>query len=593
MRHNTQSYRSLTALAACAALAACSTDSPFDNTEQLRLAVERAQSQYTPANPAAASTITLTQDEPDLDFPEDRMKELEEMAGPKAYPQDISLQTPDLTGEANPTRAITLTEVIASAVENNLDVEFARFQPAIARQDVIRADAAFDWTLFADYTFSKTDTPNTVPIINGAPVGAPANSRTVNQYTVGLTQRNTLGGQFTVSQQQVNTDDTSDQVNFAPDPSNAINLVLGYDQPLLRGFGQSVNLAEVSLAENTAADAAYQLKSTLINTVTNAETAYYDLVFAEQSLRINKRLLERGIETRDVLQSRANFDARPAELSDAVARVESRRADVIRAERDLRKASDRLKQIINQNNPTVADETLLLPDPLAADEPITYALVDSITTALAHRPEVARALLNIDNAAIRQTVADNALLPILDLGLQMNFLGLDESVGEAYQDVFESNFVDYLVTLQFEHPLGNRFAEAGAEQARLNRARSATDYRRVVQLVVLDVKTALRDADAAYRLIQQTRTARLAAAENLRTLLVQERLIQSLTPDFLDLKFSRQEALARAEIEEAAAIVDYNSAVSRLNSATGTSLIRNNIDFQDPDGAPRALTERN
>ena len=107
-------------------------------------------------------------------------------------------------------------------------------------------------------------------------------------------------------------------------------------------------------------------------------------------------------------------------------------------------------------------------------------------------------------------------------------------------------------------------------------------YARRFRAIVLDVKNALRDVDAAYQLIEQTRTSRLAAAENLRTLLVQERLIQSLTPDFLDLKFRRQEALATAEIQEAAAIADYNTALSQLNAATGTSLQRNAIDFQNP-----------
>ena len=65
---------------------------------------------------------------------------------------------------------------------------------------------------------------------------------------------------------------------------------------------------------------------------------------------------------------------------------------------------------------------------------------------------------------------------------------------------------------------------------------------------------------------------------------MQEQTIQSLTPDFLDLKFRRQESLANAEQSEVQALIEYNIALSSLSGATGTALERNNIRFVVPEG---------
>jgi outer membrane protein TolC len=136
----------------------------------------------------------------------------------------------------------------------------------------------------------------------------------------------------------------------------------------------------------------------------------------------------------------------------------------------------------------------------------------------------------------------------------------------------------------FEQPIGNRAGEAQFRQRQLERMRSVIDYRTTVQNAVLRVKNALREVQTQYALIGQTRVSRIAAAENLRTLLVLEKTIASLSPDFLDLKFRRQESLAQAEIEEVLALTNYNSSLAELASATGRSLDRNRIRFVVPDG---------
>src|SRR5690606_3818028 len=145
-----------------------------------------------------------------------------------------------------------------------------------------------------------------------------------------------------------------------------------------------------------------------------------------------------------------------------------------------------------------------------------------------------------------------------------------------------TDFINYIAGVQFEQPIGNRGPEAIFRQRRLERLQAVLDYATAVRNAVLEVKNALRRVVTNYTLIEQTRVARLAAAENLRALLVEEQTLRGLTPDFLTLMLNRQESLAQAELEEANAILDYKVALAEYYDAIGASLGQMGIELSIP-----------
>lgn len=518
----------------------------------------------------------------ELSFPEERRRELDAMAGPKAYDRSVPPLGPGLLGEPSPTFMIDLHQAVIRSASQSLDVQQARLTPAISGARAVAASAAFDWTFFGQVDWNATDSPQIQQVVGAVPIGVGERQSQSVGYETGLRKRLTSGGALSVSQGHTYADDRTPGTSLSPDPSQSTFLDVTLNQPLLRGAGSEVALAEVRLSENTERRAIHEYKARLIDTVTRTESAYWRLVQAFRELQIRQRLLNRGIETRDVLQSRLSFDVKPAEYSDAVATVERRRADVIRAENALRQRSDVLKALINDEELTVGSEALLLPADDAPETPITFSLLDSVTRAIEHRPEIQQAIVSIDDASIRQIVADSGRLPLLDMAFRARFRGLDGNTGESYEQISDGRFVDFLMSAVFELPIGNRGPEAEYRASQLARMQATVEYRRVLQAVVLEVKTALRNVTTNYQLIEQTRSSRLASAENLRTLLVQEQTIQSLTPDFLDLKFRRQEALAQAEAAELQALTDYNVSLAEYQAATGTALERNGISFVVP-----------
>jgi len=176
-------------------------------------------------------------------------------------------------------------------------------------------------------------------------------------------------------------------------------------------------------------------------------------------------------------------------------------------------------------------------------------------------------------------VADNARLPRLDLRLQTRFNALGSNPGPVYDDALNGTFVDYLVGVVFEQPIGNRRAESEYRRRNLERAQAVLSYRNTVQQILVEVKTSLISVTTNYKLITQTRDSRIAASDVLRSLLVEKQLTKAYTVERLDLELNRQESLAAAEREEVQAITDYNNAVADLYASIGRTLRRNQIDF--------------
>ncbi|MDG2424130.1 MAG: TolC family protein [Phycisphaerales bacterium] len=497
----------------------------------------------------------------------------------------------DLQGQESERMVIDIDRAVQAAVLNNLDLQDARLSPAIQREELIQAAAVFDIVLGAGISFGRSRTPITVV---DQVTGDDRQALNVGlsrieqfQYEVELTKQLTTGGTVTLStnldrQLQKN----QDNLKFSPNPGVNPNLSLQLDQPILRGFGEDVNLANVYIAQKLEQSAMEGLRAQLITTVTETEVAYWNLAIAWRNLAIQEWLIEAAEELLDIIDRRRAYDANISDWAQAVATVEQRRAAIIGLQQTVKEASDQLKLLMNDPAIPLSGEEVLEPVDEMVHTPIELELRESLLVAIASRPDVRQSLYEIDIAEINEVVADNGRLPELDLQASVNTQGLGDTYNDGYSESFTGDFISYVVGLVFEYPLGNRAPEAAYRQTRLERSAAMVSYRQTLLQVILDVKTAMRQVLDNARLIPATRAARVATAESLRALEIERQTLASLTPTFLNLIFSTQAQLATARSDEFSAIVDFNIAVSRMYQSMGTTLDVNQIGIQvlDEDG---------
>ena len=396
-----------------------------------------------------------------------------------------------------------------------------------------------------------------------------------------LAKKLTSGGTFTVASTVTKTDSETSGFTFNPNPSWQSIGTLDFKQPLLRGFGKKVALSEVKLTKNASAKSIQEFKHTLHILVTDTEKAYLQLALQWRILQVQEWLLEQGDSVVKILELRRDYDTSESDYAQAVATVKQRSANVISQQAEVQNASDQLKLLMN--NPTLAIETttVLCPKGDIKVEDIHLSLRDTILTAAANRPDLQSLRISIDSHNIKVNVAKNATLPQLDLQAQLSFYGLDSGIGNAYSEVFNGEYISHLIGLSFEQPLDNRFSKAGYRSSRLQRVAAITTYNKAIQQVILEVKVAMRKVATSAALVSANKSFRIAQAENLRALRVEEDTLTGLTPTFLNLKLQTQAGLANARIAEFTSAVNFNSALASLYLASGTTLEMHQIIFDD------------
>ena len=574
-------------LVLCALSAGC--ESPLDRTYEvdLREAIKNQNRKITEAIDQSP-TIKIVRADSDVDkfLTADERKKLDEATSADSYLNDPLDIGPDLQGSTKSTSvSMTLQEAIRLAVANNIETQIARIQPAINQTQIVQALAVFDAEFFTNFQWEALDTPKPQTPTNARTSGT---TRTDNfSLENGLRKKLDSGAEAKVS----TTFGRNHTVpSVFPDPSfYDANIALGITQPLLRGFGQDVVQADIVLGHSARKQSVEDLKFKLLQAVQATEEAYWKLFLARQRLLIQSRLLTATIKDRDQIKIRMEYDATTIKLTEANAFVEIRRSEVLRARQDVRVACDQLKRVINSPDLPISGETLIDPTDRPADLPINYSLRDAVATGLRCRPDVQKALYQIEDAGVRQRVADNGRLPRLDLSGTVRYNGIANDAADAYDRISDGEFIDYILGIQFAVPIGNRGPEALYRQRRLERQTAVLNYQKAAQDVLLDVKISLRQVMTAYELIGSTRAARRAAAENLRALGKQEEAGNQLTPEFLlDLKLQAQQRVADTATQEVQAVTDYNASVSRFYQAMGTLLERNGIEFKDQPVEPRA-----
>lgn len=583
----------LSLLLAAAGLAGCSTTNPMVSQSERDLRKSLLESTERELNDSKGQPLPVVTDrdegEKRLDYRPDIRKELDEMAGPQAYAGAAPVLGVDLTGRPVRTAVVSLERVVRSTIECNTQIQFARLSPAISEAQLQAAEGAFDWTLVSNLNYTSTDSPRVST--QGSTVFTDESQSLSGNWAL---RKPLLGGGRIAIQHDLSYVDTStNSLNPRPNPAQQSALSLQWDQPLLRNFGSDVAKAEIRLSRNAERNSIQQLRQNMMRTVTEAEKTYWQLFQSYYDLLIVQNLLRRGEEVQGQVKARVDIDANSAQVADATARVERRRADLLRAQTQLRVVSDQLKVLMNDPSIPVGSEVVLIPVDFAPDAPLKFNLAESVRTAIQSRPEVHQAVLSIDDTSIRQTVADSARLPDLTLRLQTRFSGLDNQIGQATQSMLDGAFVDYVAGLSFEMPLGNRKPEAEYRRRRIERMQSVISYRNTVQQVVNEVKSALNRSVLNYSLISQTKVSRISAADALRVLQVEKEQGGGYTVERLDIELTRQEQVASAEREEIDALATYNSAIADIFLSMGTVLERNNVEFVVPTTEDELVADMN
>ncbi len=482
---------------------------------------------------------------------------------------------PSVSGKdlgAKQTVTLTLRQSVALALENNLGLDISSLDMAIAEAGILIANSKFEPELQSTWNYQDATRPRSAESV--AATGISSSESRVTTWETGITGLLPTGADYELSVNNQGEESTFN--NFTPQWDASAGLSV--NQPLLRGFGTDIALADIRVARRDRAMADSIFLQTMMTLVEEVSTAYYNLLFRQADLRAqreNLALAQQLVEdnrTREEIGDMSGIDVLQAENELATSRQ-----DLIAAERALLDAGAELKRLLYRDLTPVL--TLQIVPETTAPPLLVADVGQSVILALRNRPELVEQELLLEQQGIQLRVARNELLPQVDLRGSYEFLGQDRTFGSGFERATEGDNPVWSVGVVFTLPLGLGEERGRARQAKLELEQQylrLLDSRQDVVLQVDNAVRAVRSNRLAYEVAQEaTALARRTYEAEL------ERLRAGTTTTYVVSQLQRDLALARTR--ELRSRADWYISLVNLARAEGTILERLNIEVINID----------
>ena len=557
---------------------------------------------------------------------------------------------------------LSMSDAVALALENNLDLAIARYNLPIADTDVLRAKAGqslrgvntglvqgtpggqgtggttgsqgagaggttggaggagagaagivlstagagpsvpqFDPVVTSTLSEEHAISPQANQVFTGVP-NLQANTGTVNfSYSQGFSPGTNLALGF-----QNNRQTTNSRFNTL-NPTLNSSFRATITQHLLQGFGLGLNTRFIRVARNNREIADVAFRNQLIETVSQIENIYWDLVSAYENVKAKERSLSLAQKTLSDNQKQVQIGTlAPLEVVRAQSTVAANQQGLIVAQTTLQLQQLLMKNALSRNlsDPVLAAAPVIPTDTMAipTEEPVT-PIQDLINDALSHRPDLAQSRIDLTNRGINRKAAANGLRPSIDLVAFYGASGLggtqnplaacgpnsnplfctpagaipEHGFGSTFGDLFNSSAPDKGLGLQFNIPIRNRSAQADQMRSELELRQAEMRLQQLQNQVAIQVRNAqftvqqdraqVEAADKALELAQQSLDAE------------QKKYALGASTNFAVLQTETD--LATADSNRVASRTAYVKSRVELDRVTGYTLVRNGVVLDD------------
>ena len=468
-------------------------------------------------------------------------------------------------------RALSLSECVRIALEHNLDVKIAQFEPEIARHNVSLAYAAYEPTFEIAGTHSYSASPGGIDEQNRSYSGTTTEGDSYRAGVVGLLP---TGLTLNLGSDLAGRTGTSPGGPFEnADGSASIQL----RQPLLKNFWIDNTRLTIQVTKKQLKISELGLRQQIMNVITSVELGYYDLLLARERIRVQQQALDlaerlvRESKRRVGVGTMARLDEKQAE-----SQVSARQADLFGA-RGLFVAQEyQLKNLLSDNF-TEWDGIRIEPTESLTIVTNAFDLHQSWGRGLAQRPDLLQMKVDLERQGVVLKYLRNQLFPQLDLVGSYGQVGSDRGYSGALEGIRRGDSPSYTFGAVLSIPVaGNRAARATYRANKAELSQSLVRVKQLEQDIMVEIGIALEQAQTRFAQVDATKQSRAFAAIALEA--AQKKLENGRSTSFEVLLLQRD--LTTAQLAELAALADYNKALAQLALREGTTLERNRLNLE-------------
>ena len=528
---------------------------------------------------------------------ESRIRELITQAADRAASGNLATDAqPPAASAAGQRRIVRLTldDAVRFALDRNLDIAVQRLNPEINDLALARIRAVYHPSLTSTLATQSLSTPATSTISGGA-AGVSVVSG-VSTYNGGISQFVPWGGgSFNVALN--NNRATTTSLNSLFNPAYNTNWSGVYTQPLMRGFQIDSTRQQVQVTRINRDISDVQLKATITNTLSNVRNAYWDYVFAIQSVDVARQSVALAEQLVKDNQTRVEVGTMaPIDVVAAQSQSATQRQNLVIAQAAMRTAELALKRLIVSGTTDPNWNVNLDPTDRPDFRPESIDVEAAVRRALAERTDLAIAKKNVEANDVTLKYLQEQLKPQADFVGTYGLTGLGGTqlvksttsvnstetgtIPGGYGGALSSQFNNPRWTAQvlISYPLGVSSQQASVARARVQLNQVAAQTRQIELQVATDVTNAAINVTSGVERVQAAQAARELAQKTLEA--EQSKFEVGISTSYNVILTQRD--LATAQNNELQSILNYRKALVELERLQQTTLTSLNISILTP-----------
>jgi outer membrane protein TolC len=496
-----------------------------------------------------------------------------------ATPAPAPTQQSPAAAPSGPERPLSINEAVELALKQNLGIQIERLNPQLQDYTIAQALASYTPVFGGGVNYNNQQQPPS-SFLSGS-------DTTVQNANFGgnaqVAKFFPWGTNATVSWDSARSTSNNTFTSFNPQLNGDVDLRI--TQPLLRNFKFDTVREQVFAGRKNREIADVNLQQTVALTTRSVKLAYWNYVFALDSLVVAQQSLDLAQESLRDTKSRVEIGTlAPIDIVQAESEVASREEAVIEAQAAIGQSEDALRTLIFDPNTPDFWSMRLKPTDVAPFMTQAVDVDSAVKNALHDRTDLVSARKRMEVTDYDLKYFKNQTLPNLDLSLHYNTTGLggtqllrdqtspefpppvigsiERSYGDVMKDVFTSKYPTWVLALNVSYPIGESIADASYSRAKVSKVQSDINLRDIELNVTSQVRDAARQLNANAKRVDATKAARVLAERRLEA--EEKKFAAGMSTSFE--VFQAQRDLAQARSNELRAVLDYD--ISQVNFET-------------------------
>ena len=374
---------------------------------------------------------------------------------------------------------LSLDQAMELALENNFDIQLAKYDALIAKTHTGMAESIYDTMINAEIKYQNDQRKQSSSIFGEKSL--------TNEYDLSVSKKLPYG--TTVTAGLENTRSWSDSAFATFNPSYDTVASLSVKQELGKNFFGVQDRGNVKITKIDVENALIGSLDRIESYLADVQKAYWDLVLQIERSRIIEDMVQ---------QAKNLFDLNTEKLADGLtekpevlaseANYKNRVNELILVENEIKEKENVLKLLLNITNQDVT----ITPTESFVINGATAKLDQSLNLAFKQRKDYQQIRNVIDAKKIKLSVKKKSLWPEINLEATFARNGLDDQFHHAYNKLTEEDNPYLSAGFSISIPLENTYAESEYDAAELEKAQAILRMKYIERIITIEIVDQVR-----------------------------------------------------------------------------------------------------